>query len=858
MVHVYGQVIYISGATNFFIYRLNIVTCIYTPVVKVDRGLNDISFHPDGTLYGISAAGGLYEIDTLSGKTTFIYQFGSAQSYNSLTSSADGILYSTGDQGRLYSYNKATGIGTYLGLIGYNATGDLTFYKGKLYAAAENDRIILIDITNPPNSSIAIQGNIPGKIFGIVSYASSCDSISCYAISNGNSVIYEINFVAKTLTPVCNLNITVGGGASTYEFYGSAPVIYNGVGSTNPSCSNNDGSLTISVSGGIAPITYSINGIDFQLSNTFDHLPSGQYQFVAKDANGCSIIDEVSLVNPSAPVIEDIAFVPATCGISNGEIDVSVNGGSGMIGYSIDGLNYQASPVFTQLNSGEYMITVQDTAGCIAFDSIDIPFLPAITIENILATLVSCDVTQGSLTIDVLNGSGIQYSLDGINFQNANHFDHLIPTTYLVTIQDINGCRDTMSAVINPAVSLDILSVASVDPLCNINDGSFTITADGGTGILQYSIDGINYQPQNHFEHLAASPYTIYLKDVNGCADTSLSVIHPGASPTLKDVTTEASQCELKDGVLIINAFGGTGNIQYSIDGELFQNNNQFDSLAPMNYGIAIRDQNGCIDTGSATIAKENNLFFGNVESNGPRCDIHNGSISIIPIGATGLVQYSIDSLPFQSSNEFIDLASGIYTIDMKDEAGCVARAVVNVAEPNAVVIDALESSPTACEELTGGIVIHSSGGTGQLTVSFDGGSFQPVFSYHHLPAGDHQVIIADENGCQIDTIIHVAQKHCKIYIPNSFSPNQDNINDLFQLSTLDASNVNVTKYMIFDRWGNMVYSANDFLMSEPQFWWDGTFHKMTMSPGVFAYYIEVEYEDGGSEIFKGDVTLVK
>ncbi|MEO6133222.1 MAG: hypothetical protein ABIQ02_15375, partial [Saprospiraceae bacterium] len=121
--HAPGQVIYISGATNGFIYRLNIVTCQYTSVTLVDRGLTDISFNPDGTLYGISTPGGLYKIDTLTGNTTFIYQFGSTQKFNSLTTSADGILYSTGDQGRLYTYNNTTGIGNFLGLIGYNAAG---------------------------------------------------------------------------------------------------------------------------------------------------------------------------------------------------------------------------------------------------------------------------------------------------------------------------------------------------------------------------------------------------------------------------------------------------------------------------------------------------------------------------------------------------------------------------------------------------------------------------------------------------------------------------------------------------------------------------------------------------------------
>ncbi len=858
--HVFGQVIYLSS-TNNRIYRLNIVTCNYTQIVQLARGITDISFHPDGTLYGVDSGGNLFTIDTLTGATTDVYKFnGAGQRFNSLTTSAMGILYTTGDRGALYSYDKSSGAGTLLGSIGFRATGDLTFYKGKLYAAAEFDRIILVDLNNPANSSIAIDEDIFGDIFGIVSYAASCDSINCYAISSGNSDIYEINFDSKSLQIVCHLNIRVGGGASTYEFFGSAPIVYNNVSSTNPTCNNNDGSVTINVTGGIAPLMYSLDGINYQLSSTFDKMAGGVYQFIVRDANGCSIIidDAINLITSPGPIIENVSMVPTTCGSLNGEIDVSVNGGNGMIGYSIDGLSYQSSPVFSDLGSGHYMITVRDTAGCVAIDSIDLTALSLDTIQSISASLVSCDETLGALIIEMQNANGILYSIDGINFQNTNHFDQLGPATYLVTIRDINGCKDTMTAVISPPVAVKIDQVSTVDPLCDYDKGSMLITANGGTGQILYSIDGINFQATNLFDQLNPNTYQIIIRDDNGCRDTTDAPINPGVAMNIADIVTDSSHCTTDDGSITITPSGGTGQIEYSIDGINFLPVNHFDLLAPSTYQITIRDQNGCIDTASASISSINALVITNIESNPTRCDINDGSLQITTKGETGQVHYSMDGTNFQPSNTFSNLGTGHYVIDIRDDAGCKAMASADIDAPSPIVISGIITQPSACEEITGSMVVHFSGGTGQITFSLDGSAFQKENSFQQLTGGIHQLIVADENGCQIDTMIRVPRLRCKVYIPNSFSPNLDGINDFFQLSTSDEFNIIVTKYMIFDRWGNLVYTAGDFPIASTEFWWDGTYKKMTMSSGVFAYYIEVKYEDGGSEIFKGDVTLVK
>ncbi len=163
LIQAQAQVIFLSTNTED-IFRLNLLTCEIELVVHLPRTLTDISFHPDGTFYGLNNNGLLFEIDTLTGNTTNVYDFG-GQIFNSLTASADGLIYTTGDEGELWTYDKTTNAATFLGDFGYRATGDLTFYKGDLYAAVENDRIVRININDPPNSMVIIDENIQGEIF---------------------------------------------------------------------------------------------------------------------------------------------------------------------------------------------------------------------------------------------------------------------------------------------------------------------------------------------------------------------------------------------------------------------------------------------------------------------------------------------------------------------------------------------------------------------------------------------------------------------------------------------------------------------------------------------------------------------
>ena len=96
------------------------------------------------------------------------------------------------------------------------------------------------------------------------------------------------------------------------------------------------------------------------------------------------------------------------------------------------------------------------------------------------------------------------------------------------------------------------------------------------------------------------------------------------------------------------------------------------------------------------------------------------------------------------------------------------------------------------------------------------------------------------------------------VYIPSAFSPDNDGINDIFQIFARPGIVENIHTFQIFDRWGNLLFEQTDFLPNNPSFGWDGIFRGKLMNNAVFAWYAQIEFIDGETELFEGDVTLLK
>lgn len=131
------------------------------------------------------------------------------------------------------------------------------------------------------------------------------------------------------------------------------------VSSTTEAGCNVSGSITVVGSGGEGTIEYSIDGTTFSASSTFSDLSAGSYQITAMDANGCQVSIAATVEAAAGSVSLEVASTNTGCGEENGTVTATGSGADGSFEYSIDGSNFTANNIFTDLASGEYTVTVR-------------------------------------------------------------------------------------------------------------------------------------------------------------------------------------------------------------------------------------------------------------------------------------------------------------------------------------------------------------------------------------------------------------------------------------------------------------------------------------------------------------------
>ncbi|HMQ89265.1 MAG TPA: gliding motility-associated C-terminal domain-containing protein, partial [Flavilitoribacter sp.] len=101
-------------------------------------------------------------------------------------------------------------------------------------------------------------------------------------------------------------------------------------------------------------------------------------------------------------------------------------------------------------------------------------------------------------------------------------------------------------------------------------------------------------------------------------------------------------------------------------------------------------------------------------------------------------------------------------------------------------------------------------------------------------------------------------QKNNRVFVPTGFTPNNDGTNDRLLVHARAGNPVEVVTFRVFDRWGELVYEDGGFMANDPDRGWDGAFRQQPMNSGVFLWSLEVQYQDGNRESFKGSTTLIR
>ncbi|MBL0134201.1 MAG: SprB repeat-containing protein [Chitinophagaceae bacterium] len=560
-------------------------------------------------------------------------------------------------------------------------------------------------------------------------------------ISTNTTGIFTGLLPGITYTVTATINQACSGQQATTTFVIPGPVITTS--STNTTCGNATGTITATGSGSTAPYTYSIDGTNYQASGNFTGLAAGVYTVYVKDAAGCITTKTITILNSNGPTVS-VVSTNADCGNNNGTIKATVTGGTAPYQYSLNGGPYQGSDFFTGLVGGIYTLTVKDALGCTNVVIITITSSPSPSISAIPAT-ATCGSSNGSITAFGSGGTApLEYSINGNIFQASGSFVNLTPGTYTVTVRDVNGCTQTTSVTIGNSPAPTITAVATAATCNNVN-GIITATGTGGLAPLQYSINGTIFQTSNIFTGLAAGTYTVTVKDASGCTNiVSVSVGTIGGPSVTATSTTSA--CNANTGTITAIGSGGTGAYTYSINGINFQVSGVFAGLAAGNYVVYVRDANGCIGTFTVVVT---NTAGPSITASGTTtaCNANTGTITAIGAGGTAPLQYSIDGANYQASNIFTGLATGLYTVYVKDANGCTRITTVTIINTSNLSLT-VSTLFTSCSSNSGTITATATGGISPLTYSIDGTNYFANNIFTGVAAGVYPVSVKDANGC--------------------------------------------------------------------------------------------------------------
>ncbi|MEQ8628817.1 T9SS type A sorting domain-containing protein [Ekhidna sp.] len=240
------------------------------------------------------------------------------------------------------------------------------------------------------------------------------------------------------------------------------------VSATDPSCdANSDGSISVSATGGTPSLFYSIDGVNFVASNTFNDLAAGTYTITVEDENGCRAEVTETLENQINLTLDIVSTSDVSCnGEADGEFEVSLMGGTAA-SYLISGMAPQTSGVFANLSAGSYTVIVQDTNGCTT--------TATVSVSEPEELELAITQTGRSFTLTASGGtSPYEYSNNGTTFQSTGSFSTLDPGAYTFTVRDANGCTfesnefdvvlgiTNMDVLIYPNPVSDVLKIEGV------------------------------------------------------------------------------------------------------------------------------------------------------------------------------------------------------------------------------------------------------------------------------------------------------------------------------------------------------------------------------------------------------------
>jgi len=559
--------------------------------------------------------------------------------------------------------------------------------------------------------------------------------------------------------------------------------------SSTPEGCGSLGTITVDIThGGVPPFTYTYawdGPVSGSANNqpdpyTITGLPCGTYSITVTASNGCDKVVTATVDCNGNTIVATTTTTPATCGQSNGSVDLTVTGGTAPYTYTWS--NGASTQDLSNVSAGTYCVTVTDATGCSTAACATVTASNAIT-ATATATPTTCGQSNGTVTINVTGGTA-PYDWTGPNgtsgtSQNEPFTISNVPSgMHTFTVTDGAGCSVTVTVTVPSSTPVTIALTAS-PATCGEDNGSITVDVAGGLPNFTYEWtrvgggtgNGMAMSDPFDIAGLMAGTYNLTVTAANGCTATgqvtvnSVSAIAIIATPT-------APACGASNGSILIDVTNGNPLFTYEWDGPESGNfgptNNEpyaIADLTPGTYTITVTDGNNCQAFATVTINPAPSILATATATN-TTCGNNNGSVTAT--GTNGTAPYTFLWSNGANSATINDLAADTYCVTVTDANGCTATACATVGGSTGITATSSTTPSSNCVTPNGTITVDVAGGVPNYSYNWvnstngatgnNGGIPIPgePFTITLLTAGDYCVTVTDGNGCTATTCITV------------------------------------------------------------------------------------------------------
>jgi large repetitive protein len=589
---------------------------------------------------------------------------------------------------------------------------------------------------------------------GPAGFSSSNPNISGLATGDYDLTVTDAN--------LCVIMITI-----TIDDTPPIDVVFN---VTDISCGGaTDGAIDTEISGGTPPYSTNWTGPNGFASTNEDinGLEAGSYELTVTDFLGCFVINEVILNEPIPLSVVEVITDASCGGFFDGEIEISILGGTPLYIVSWTGPNgfVSSDEDISGLEAGDYDLNITDAAGCQMATSFTVDS-PPILVVSLDVTPISCfGSNDGAIDLTISGGQPsytVEWNGPAAFTSSSEDISNLVPGTYTLYVEDQNGCFAEEIVDLSEPTAMDVV-VDSVDPTCfGLDDGSITLTISGG--LEPYDIQWNTGDSGSPYNGLTADSYSVDITDDNGCLVTIDPIILSEPDELTLDLSSTDITCNGdNDGTITLTITGGTPAfvVDWIGPGAFSSSALTLTDLAPGTYDVTVMDDNGCIVMSSVDILEPEELLV-DASVTDISCFGALGSIEIDISGGTGAYDILwIGPASFSSVDEDIyNLEEGTYTLEVSDDNGCFFTMDYDVASSDDIEVDAVVTNLDCSGLDNGAIDITITGGIPAYNILWVGpnGFNSSDEDLTGLAEGDYDLTVGDASGCTIDVTYTVSQ----------------------------------------------------------------------------------------------------